>query len=458
VIAPRSLRHVRVIVAGAGLAGLSAARTLEAHGADVTIVEARDRVGGRVWTIRRGFKDGQHAEAGGDLIETEQTAVLALARDLKLRTSRILKRGFGFYGETRQGGRLAPQSLMGAFRAFDGQLRVLIDAYRQSEQRWDTAIARRLAGQSVSTFLAQAGAAHWIVQRFRGLRGLFLADPEDLSLLALVDFLASNPWSEDAIVRLTAGNDALPQAMARDLKRRPELRTILRRIRQSASGVEITVEGRGGLATMSGDYLVAAMPAMTLRDVIFEPPLPGPQQDAIRFLRYGRAARVLVQCARRFWKARGHFDLYGSDQPFGAFWPGNEQQRGRAGILSFLGGGHGSRELQSLLRHEGPEGVLQRLRWLGRPGEPLAVQTVVWEQDPWAGGGYAYFDSTFDPLWRAWLARPAGRVLFAGEHTSYRWQGYMNGAVESGQRAAAEVVALHWNSGSQLQVDRGAAR
>ena len=58
------------------------------------------------------------------------------------------------------------------------------------------------------------------------------------------------------------------------------------------------------------------------------------------------------------------------------------------------------------------------------------------------GGGYAYFDPGFDPLCRAWLARPAGRIVFAGEHTSVRWQGYMNGAIESGLRAAAEADAL----------------
>jgi monoamine oxidase len=67
---------------------------------------------------------------------------------------------------------------------------------------------------------------------------------------------------------------------------------------------------------------------------------------------------------------------------------------------------------------------------------------VVWEDDRWARGGYAFFDVGFRPELREWLARPAGRVLFAGEHTSVRWQGYMNGAVQSGRRAAAEAAAI----------------
>ena len=80
--------------------------------------------------------------------------------------------------------------------------------------------------------------------------------------------------------------------------------------------------------------------------------------------------------------------------------------------------------------------------WMGKPSTLLASRTIVWEDDPWARGGYAYFDPSFDPLWRAWLARPAGRIVFAGEHTSIKGQGYMNGAIETGLRAAAEIAAI----------------
>jgi monoamine oxidase len=85
--------------------------------------------------------------------------------------------------------------------------------------------------------------------------------------------------------------------------------------------------------------------------------------------------------------------------------------------------------------------VAAGLSWLGPPSGVLASRTITWEHDPWAKGGYAYFPPTFRPADRDALARPAGRVFFAGEHTSIRWQGYMNGAIESGRRAAAEVTA-----------------
>src|SRR3954469_23728414 len=101
----RELSGKSVIVGGAGLAGLSAARALEAKGAAVTVVEARNRVGGRVWTMREGFAGGQHAEAGADLIEGEQEHVLALARELGLKPVQILRGSFGFYGPDAHGTR-----------------------------------------------------------------------------------------------------------------------------------------------------------------------------------------------------------------------------------------------------------------------------------------------------------------------------------------------------------------
>src|SRR5918994_6579258 len=101
----RDLAGRSVIVAGAGLAGLSAARALEVRGAAVTVVEARDRVGGRVWTLRSQFAARQHAEAGADLIESEQEHVLALAKELGLKPLRILRDSFGFYGPDARGRR-----------------------------------------------------------------------------------------------------------------------------------------------------------------------------------------------------------------------------------------------------------------------------------------------------------------------------------------------------------------
>ena len=161
-------------------------------------------------------------------------------------------------------------------------------------------------------------------------------------------------------------------------------------------------------------------------------------------MKYGRGTKTLLQFDNRFWRSGVRPRAFGSVLPIGAGWEGNEDQRGKAGILSLLAGGSASDATAAILEREGIEGVVRGLDWLGSGQAKLvAWRQARWESDPWSRGGYAVFDPGFQANHRGWLAQPAGRLFFAGEHTSNRWQGYMNGAVESGHRAAAEVRATH---------------
>lgn len=439
----------QVLVAGAGLAGLAAARELEDRGLHATVIEARARVGGRVMTLRDGFASGQHAEGGADLIESDQSAVREMARRLALRLVPILRNGMGFYGTGRHG-RPARQSAFGAFRKITQPLAALVRDYKLAERRWDGALARDLSSQSVAEWLRtiESGRtareiAH-LRARFRGFRGLFLADPEELSLLALVDFFAGDPFGgDDTFLRVAGGNDRLASALAASLEQPPVLGAVLKRLVTRRSGVTATIQQRSGLATLEADCAIVTLPPPLVTQVEFDPPLPPPQADAFRAVRMGAASRVLLQFETRFWTRRRQPSLFASDLATGAVWDGNEdQRRGGPGILSLLAGGGASRELRALMTEEGPAGVAARMAWLGRPSRLIASHLVSWDIDPWSGGGYVAFHAGFDPLARAWLARPSGRVIFAGEHTSERWQGYMNGAIESGQRAASEAALL----------------
>ena len=442
---------MRIVVAGAGLAGLVAARDLEAQGADVTIVESRDRVGGRVHTLRTGFADRQHAEAGADLIEAEQTRVLALAKDLGLEPVRILRHGWGFYGPDKNG-RLRIRSGPGAFAEAEQRLEPEIREYELVNSRWDSPVTAAIARQSVADWLLRIRADAGFAAAMRGLRGFFLADPEDLSLLALVDEFASGDTPGGGqMFRIADGNDRLASALAKRLRGRLLLKHVLRSVTEHDSGLRFIIEDQGNnfrRHVLDADYAVCTLPASTLRHVQFDPPLPADQARAIAELRYGAATRVLLQFKTRFWRKPGRPSAFGTDRPTGAVWDGNEQHARQPGILTLLAGGRAASDLRAIIRSGGTDALLDRLRWIGEPSALLAHHIVAWDEDPWAYGGYAFFDPTFAPVLRDWLPRPFGRITFAGEHTSTRWQGYMNGAVESGERAAAEIRALQTLSAS----------
>ncbi|HUP39492.1 MAG TPA: NAD(P)/FAD-dependent oxidoreductase [Vicinamibacterales bacterium] len=432
------MRGTSVLVAGAGLAGLTAGRALVTKGAAVTVVDARDRVGGRVFTFRDPFLHREHAEAGADLIDESQTEICKLIAAVGLRAAKILPGGFTSITET--GGRRR----IGGKRGWDDlakRLQSEVRAFCVSEQRWDGGVAESLARESVAQWLDRIGAPKPIRDVAIGLRGFFLADVDELSLLALTDQFAEegSPGSEK-MSRIVGGNDRLPAALAKALGSRVRLKTTLRRVSQTRAGVIAALESNGRIEEARFDCVICALPATTVRDVAFEPALPEPQRQAIATITYGAATKTALQFDRAPWRKRGVPRAFGTPLPIGAVWDGNENEKGN--ILTLLAGGRASAATQAMLAAEGPSRIVREMSWLNFKNTTLtAWASMSWEHERWSRGGYAFFDTQFPPSLRYALARPFERIFFAGEHTSMRWQGYMNGAVETGLRAAEEVAA-----------------
>jgi monoamine oxidase len=439
------LNGVSVLVAGAGLAGLAAAHDLVAMGAQVTVVDARDRVGGRVFTVRDGFGEQQHAEAGGDMIDEGQREIRQLAGELGLELTPILRSGFGWVRQNGDRPRIVQRSAGHGWQLLARRLQPLIHIYRLAEQRWDSPITATLARRTVAAWLDETKADEELRAVAIGLRGFFLADPEELSLIALVDqFAADQDVAQGRMYRIDGGNDRLATALADPLRAQLHLKTEVVAVSHRGKGVRVSVRNARAMSQMSCDYLAMTLPASVVRRIPFTPSLPAQQHDAFARLKYGRATKTLLQFSRRFWRVPGRPRALGSPLAFGAIWEGNEEQRGAGGILSLLAGGAASDATQAIVAKEGAAGLVRALEWLGsKRADLVAWRQVVWEDDPFARGGYAFFDPQFDAPLRPWLARPCNRIVFAGEHTSLRWQGYMNGAIETGRRAAAEIGAIH---------------
>jgi monoamine oxidase len=430
----------RVIVAGAGLAGLTAAHELARRGAAITLLDARERAGGRVWTVRDGFDGGQHGELGGEFIDDHHARLRGLAKGFDLPLVRVLPRGFTHRFRRSDGEIVVSRS--GPWESLRELLTPLISRYKAARGRDDAASIREMSTYSLRAYLREQEADADVHAMVDSTRGFFLAEAEELSVLPFVAQLAdSGSPAQTPVYRIVGGNDRLIDALMTYTPAKRLLGHRVKAISQAADRVVVrAIDRQGLLQEIEGDAAVITFPASTLRDVEIMPALPEDQQRAITRLKYGCATKVVVQTASAGLHAR-RAQAFATDGTLGAFWDATDGQPSASpSIITFLGGGAASRKLAARAA-AGRGALLSDLCWLGLAGAPVIVQhAATWEDDPFAHGGYAYADPAFDPAWKPLLSRRAGRILFAGEHTSGDFQGYMEGAVESGQRAASELI------------------
>lgn len=435
-----SLRGVQVAVIGGGLAGLVAARELAKQQATVHVIEARTRLGGRVWTLRDDSFSTDPIELGGEFIDDSHEEIRSLARNLGLQLTRVIPGGFGLALEVNGKLRLHP-SQQKIWRAFKRALQDEAEAFEAADCNWNSTIAAGLARLSLDELLRARRASRDLIAMAAAMRGFFAADSDALSALVGIELaMEETDPGHVPISRVKGGNDLLVNGLARTRNVMFSMQRTVKRIQQTDTEVRITVtEPHGELETVRADYAIVTVPPVILRSWAFSPPLPPEQRRAMETLSHGFATKAHLRFDKRWWRKRGWPRAWGTNLSIGAVWEATESARGPA-VLTLLAGGRASEELEAIIEEEGPDGVAARLNWLGTPEPVREFRSMTWERDPRSKGGYAFFGKSFEPALRDQLARAAGRVLFAGEHTSREYQGFMNGAVNSGLRVAKELA------------------
>jgi monoamine oxidase len=446
----------KVIIIGAGLAGLSAAYELTQAGHDVTVLEARTRPGGRVHTLRDDFAEGLYAEAGATRIPNHHHFTLKYSELFGLTLDPFLPPDVPTVYHVRgQRIKVAPgQEVDWPYKLTPEEKRLGLGGMRQK-------YVRSMLGE-----LGDATDPGWpppdaLLKYDQMNRSEFWrsrgASSEAVALLSLggIDDRAET-WSALFMLRnqalnqkltqyykIRGGTDLLPKAFAARLAEKVQYGAPVVRIEQSPQGVKAVFLHAGSHYTATGDYLVCAVPFIVQKNIEVSPAFSVEKQRAIEQLPYLSASKIFLQTKKRFWVDEGLSGFATTDLPIGQVWDLTYKQPGTRGILQAFPISLHSRRVAAMPEKDRISFALEQVETI-YPGTRENFEGGVskcWDEDEWARGASAYYKPGQFSSLLPHVARPEGRVHFAGEHTSVWIDGWMQGALESGNRVAREVNA-----------------
>ncbi len=396
----------RVGVIGAGFAGLAAADALRADGAEVTVLEARDRVGGRVWSVP--FGEGAVIERGAEFILPGYDTMNSLAARFGIP---LVLKGTPY-------GRRVP---IGEEAVTQADLEGAFDRLAAAGASNAASAADAIAGLDLDPRLSK------LIQTRVAISNGHPA--EDLAASVLDE--GASTFGDFDNHTLEGGNMRLADALAAELGGSVRLSSPVRRVRWSQDGVRIATDDDG----LEVDAVVIAIPTAPLAEIEFDPPLEGATADALRAVTYGQNSKLFLRLRSpappsAIMSVAGHFWSYtqlGADGRPAPFLTG---YTGTKAAIEELGGSDG---------FERWAGALIELREDLDP-EPESAILSTWHDDPWVRGSYSA-RTVSSPLRDDDLLKPIGPLYFAGEHTAGEWHGLMEGALRSGRRAAEQVLS-----------------
>ncbi|ADI13981.1 flavin monoamine oxidase family protein [Truepera radiovictrix] len=444
------------IVVGAGLAGLVAARNLHRAGASVLVLEARDRIGGRMYG--RALPSGGWVDWGGQWVGPTQERFCALLSEYGVERfpSPSQGRKVLIFGDQRY-------EFEGFFQGFfeglppgvpEGDWSDAIDAWArfdalaarlEPEHPRSNDLTRKLDAVTFAQWIGEntrTAFGNWYFSYMARAVGTGCAEPEQVSLLHVLwghRVASQAEYPEAELLRGGAGQ--LPAKIAAAFAERVRTGEPVLRARQDGAGVTLeTPRGR-----YAARFAIVAMPPHLAGRIAYDPPLPPLRSQLTQRMPMGTCAKLLVAYDRPFWRDRGLVGTGIGNSGWVELCADSSELAGDVGVIAAFVYGHRYHAWRQLNESDRRAAILADLaRYFGDEAlSPIAYDEADWTSDPWTGGGYTAF---MPPgVWTSFgeaLAAPVGSIHWAGTEVAERWPGFFEGAVRTGEAAAERVAAL----------------
>ena len=425
-------QHSCVIV-GAGLAGLTAAYRLSAAGWKVTVLEARERAGGRAWSYHFEQAPELVCEMGGEWIGKDHKQILALAQELKVELEPHAYRVWLLQHDQLH----APGSWN-----FSEKSQAAWKQFMEQYKQYDEHDKRKLDEYDWWTWLGKIG----MTDGDRRIREIMDSTDYGESIREVSAFVAAdeyvdtdyiNPNNTDEMdFHVRGGNSVLVNTLVSRLPGGSvRLSSPVTAITQRAGKVAATT----ATETFTADACIFAAPASVLNSIQFEPALSPFKSLAADELEYGRIIKTQMLFNKRFWPAED-FSLM-SDETSHQYFHSTQGQSGTRGILCSYACGDKADVLAAQSKADRQAQLMRDLAAVSPDAAAALIDTFdqPWQNDPWVHGAYALYRPGQWFRIRPLLEEPHGKVLFAGEHIG-DWQGFMEGAVSTGEVAARHLL------------------